>query len=406
MLINFNFSNFKSINDEINLSCETNANEQDVNFIFYDEHNSIFKTAIIYGQNASGKTNIIKALEFLKHFILNAPLKKTDSIHITPFLFTDDIKENSFFEIELLQNGIKYLYQLTLNKKSIVDEKLYFYNPNKALVYDRVSQKFGSKIKLKKSQKEALFNNSIENNTLLSGYLKTNIKIEAFDDIINWFKKLMNPIYPHTDLLGFVAKILKDRKIDNDIIVRLLKNADFAIDDFNIEEKEIDEEFKRFLIDIGKTDDAQSIKKIEIFFTHYQKYKLEFQNESMGTQRFYQLVTMLYLALKDDLILLVDELESSLHPDLLKHFLLIFLTNSKKSQLIFTTHSRELLLEKELFLFDTIYFTEKKEDGSTELFSLRDFDSKTIRKENSIFNMYKSGKLGATPNTKNYFLDI
>jgi len=91
---------------------------------------------------------------------------------------------------------------------------------------------------------------------------------------------------------------------------------------------------------------------------------------------------------------------------LLKHFLLIFLANTKESQLIFTTHSRELLMEKDLFRFETIYFTEKTANGSTDLFSLRDFNSKTIRKENSIFNIYKSGKLGAIPNTKNYFLDL
>jgi AAA15 family ATPase/GTPase len=115
---------------------------------------------------------------------------------------------------------------------------------------------------------------------------------------------------------------------------------------------------------------------------------------------------MLYLTLKENRILLIDEIESSLHPDLLKHFLLIFLANAKESQLIFTTHSRELLMEKDLFRYETIYFTEKKENGSTDLFSLKDFDSKTIRKENSIFNIYKSGKLGAIPNTKNYFLDL
>jgi len=406
MLINFNFSNFKSIQDEVNLSCDANRYEKDENFIFDNGDNVIFKTAIIYGQNASGKTNILKALEFLKLFILNAPTKKIDTINITPFIFTDDIKENSSFKVEFLQNGIKYLYQLTLNKNKIVSEKLYFYNPNKALVYDRINQKFGSKIKLKKSQKESLFNNTIENNTLLSGYLKTNIKIEVFDDVINWFKRVLNPIYPHSNLLGFVSNILKHKQIDSRVIARLLKNADFAIDDFEIEEKDIDEEFKKFLIDIGKSEGIDNIKKIEILFTHYQKYKLEFQSESMGTQRFYQLIIMLYLTLKENRILLIDEIENSLHPDLLKHFLLIFLANAKESQLIFTTHSRELLMEKDLFRYETIYFTEKKANGSTDLFSLKDFDSKTIRKENSIFNIYKSGLLGAVPNTRNYFLDL
>ena len=134
MLINFNFSNFKSIQDEVNLSCDANRYEKDENFIFDNGDSAIFKTTIIYGQNASGKTNILKALEFLKLFILNAPTKKTDTINITPFIFTNNIKENSSFEVEFLQNGVKYLYQLILNKNKIISEKLYFYNPNKALV--------------------------------------------------------------------------------------------------------------------------------------------------------------------------------------------------------------------------------------------------------------------------------
>jgi AAA15 family ATPase/GTPase len=85
---------------------------------------------------------------------------------------------------------------------------------------------------------------------------------------------------------------------------------------------------------------------------------------------------------------------------------LSFLVNSKKSQLIFTTHSRELLLEKDMLRQDTIWFTQKNKKGATELFSVSDFDTKTIRRESSLYNAYKSGKFGAIPNLKDYFLDI
>lgn len=405
MIINLKIRNFKSIKDEISLSFEPVEKEDDY-YIYEHNNQKILKMLMIYGQNASGKTNILKALEFLRDFIFSAPINKNDKINIKPFLFTKDIKNDSYFEIEFLQNGIKYLYQLTVSDVEVIDERLYFYNPNKALVFDRKEFKFGSKINIKKSQKESLLNNTLINNTLLSGYMKTNIKIKEFDEVINWFSRLMKPIYPSTDLLGFTSNLLHNKEIDKQFIVNLLKNADFAIDNFEFIENDIDEEFKEFLLHLGKKKDADNFKKIDVLFTHYKRYQLDFISESRGTQRFYQLVIVLYLLLRDCLILPIDELESSLHPDLLKHFLLIFLANSKESQLIFTTHSRELLLEKDILRFDTIYFTEKKEDGSTELFSLSDFDSNIIRKESSIYNIYKNGKLGANPNLKNYFLDI
>jgi len=89
---------------------------------------------------------------------------------------------------------------------------------------------------------------------------------------------------------------------------------------------------------------------------------------------------------------------------LIKHFLLTFLVNSKCSQLIATTHFRELLMEKNIFRTDVIWFTEIKSDGSTDLYSLADFDSSVIRKASSIYNAYKIGKLGAVPNLDDYYL--
>lgn len=384
MLINLKVKNFKSIKGEIELSFEA-VDGVDDSYIYRHKNQNILKMAIIYGQNASGKTNILKALEFLKSFILNPPIKKDDVIEIVPFLFTENIEPNSCFEIEFLESGIKYLYQLELNQDRVVEEKLYFYNPNRALVYNRNLKKFGSKIGIKRLDEKILFKNTIHNNTLLSGYLKTEITIKEFDDVLNWFKKLMKPIYPKSDLLGFTTKLIDENRIDKNAITNILQNADFAINDFEIK---------------------KNPHNIKLFFTHFEKYKLDLESESSGTQRYYHLSIVLYLMLKESLILPIDELDSSLHPDLLKHFLLSFLVNAKASQLIFTTHSRDLLLEKDILRHDTIWFTEKKEDSSTDLFALSDFDSKIIRKESSIYNIYKQGKLGAVPNLKNYFLDI
>jgi AAA15 family ATPase/GTPase len=128
--------------------------------------------------------------------------------------------------------------------------------------------------------------------------------------------------------------------------------------------------------------------------------------ESNGTKRYYGFAGLLAFILKDSMILPIDELESSLHPDLYEHFLLSFLMNSKDSQIIATTHNREILNKKDLFRNDAIWFTEKNDDCATELYSLADFDSSVVRDSTNVLNAYKSGKLGATPNTADYFLDL
>jgi AAA15 family ATPase/GTPase len=104
---------------------------------------------------------------------------------------------------------------------------------------------------------------------------------------------------------------------------------------------------------------------------------------------------------------LIDELESSLHPDLFQHFLLSFLVNSKKSQFIATTHNREILDNKDIFRNDAIWITDKdNEECATELYSLADFDTKVIRDTTNILNAYKTGKLGGTPNLGDYYIEI
>ncbi len=102
----------------------------------------------------------------------------------------------------------------------------------------------------------------------------------------------------------------------------------------------------------------------------------------------------------------IDELESSLHPDLYIHFILSFLLNSNKSQVIATTHNREILDNKDIFRNDSIWFTDKSETCATELYSLADFDSSVVRDTSNILNAYKSGKLKAVPNLGDYYIDL
>ena len=403
MLKSIKISNFKSINEEIELSFEP-AIKKELDEYYFTEDN-LLKMALIYGPNASGKTNIIKAIDFLKNFIFNPPKDKEEKIKLTPFKFTDTPKDISKFVLEFIEDSFSFIYEIHISDNQIIYENLKSKNlslskPRYADVFIRAKEiKWGSKIKIKTQEKDILKLNTLPNISLLSAYLRVNLEIIEIEKVFSFFKKILPAIYPTTDLLGFVLEKLEKQEIKKEEIIKVLKNADFAIDDFDIEEKEPEIEFLEFLKNIGK-EEFNNFKKIEIIFKHLQKYQLEFKEESLGTQRFYQLAAILVIVFKNSYIIPIDEIESSLHPDLLKFFILIFLSNSKNSQLILTTHTRELLFEKDILRKDVIWFCEKKEDLSTDLFSLSDFSE--VRDNTSIYNYYKYGKFGAIPNIKNF----
>ena len=431
MLINFSIENFRSIKNKVTLSFEaSNSNDLEDYFIINAPNNvRLLKLGLIYGANASGKTTILKGLEFLQDLILEPAEKKTEKLDFQPFLFDKETTEkNTLFSIDFFQNGIRYLYNLELNQEAIISEELFFYNPKNALVFNRTTEtkkqlteiSFGSKIKINKQYKTTLEANTLWNNTVLGGYLKTNFESLELQNCTDWFESKLKPMISYkTDLLIYISKRIESNKINKSDIVEFLKRADFNISDIIIksEEREIDSDLLDFLNKktlmtddkIEKIREKGKIESKEILFQHSllnQNYILPYNDESQGTQRYYQFSGLLSLMIKNEMIFPIDEIESSLHPDLLKHFILSFLANSKTSQLIATTHHRELLIEKDIFRNDAIWFTEKTDEGCTDLFSLNEFDSSVVRNTSSIFNAYKTGKLGAVPELSDYYIEL
>jgi hypothetical protein len=147
----------------------------------------------------------------------------------------------------------------------------------------------------------------------------------------------------------------------------------------------------------------------KVFVEHtinQQIFKLPLEQESQGTKQYYNFAGALAWAIAESRGVVIDEIESSLHPDLYQHFLLMFLVNARQSQLIATTHNRELLLNKDMLRRDAIWFTDKTADGAAELYSLADFDTKVIRDTSSIYNAYKTGKVGGVPHLGDYYLEV
>jgi len=412
MLINFSIQNFGSIKDKQTMSFEASKFKHlDDYYIIETNGLRLLKIGLIYGANASGKTTILKALDFLRDLVLKPKIQKTETLDFEPFLFDKNTpKQNTIFEIEFIQNNVQYFYVIELNKNAIVREELYVKNSYKSNVFKRdtnfeyelSSITFGNKISLDKLEKKSLETNTLWNNTVFGGFSKTNLKINELKEVVDWFKAYLNDyISPKTDLVAlFERKKLTDLLFQQDVI-ETIKKADFNISGIS----NMQFQFAQIFSKSNPYIDAKDY----IEFEHNVKsvnYKLKYSNESQGTQKYWGLAGFLHLLINQTNILSIDELESSLHPDLFQHFLLSFLVNSKHSQLLATTHNREILNNKDIFRNDAIWITDKSNaDSATELYSLADFDTSIIRDTSNIYNAYKIGKLGGVPNLGDYYIE-
>ena len=432
MIINFSVENFGSIKEKQTLSFLANKSDhlEDYYIIEPIKGLRLNKLALIYGANASGKTTILKALDFLRKICTEPFSKRTDKFDFEPFLFDDSTpKQNTKFELEFVQNKIRYFYEVELNKNCIIREKLLNYNPNKAIIFERqtdvekelTSIKFGSKIPKRKSLEDNLEIFTLWNNTVFGGFLKSNVEtFEAFEALVRTFPDFNDE---HKSLERYVSNMIGDSFINKNFVIEILKKADFNITDINIEIEKIPysendiELMSRFYTDEGKSilyglrkNGSLNYTEVKTEFIHKTKdnfYKIPIHFESEGTRKYYGISSILIDLVFRNNIKSIDELESSLHPDLFNHFLLTYLVNGKnKSQLIATTHNREILNNRDLFRDDAIWFTDKNEESATELYSLADFDSSVVRDTSNVLNAYKSGKLGGVPNLGDYYIDL
>jgi AAA15 family ATPase/GTPase len=225
MLINFSIQNFGSIKEKQTLSFEADKSSH---LVIPTNGLRLLKLALIYGANASGKTTILNALEFLINVVLNPKIQKTQPLNFEPFLFDKNtLKKNTIFNIDFIQNNTRYLYKIELNKKCVVKEVLsYAKNPvsiKKATnIFERTTDfekqltniAFNSKIKIDNVSSKTLVANALSNNTVLGGFSKTNIDLKELTDVTNWFEEYLNPVISiNTDLYSFITRKLDESEI-------------------------------------------------------------------------------------------------------------------------------------------------------------------------------------------------
>jgi AAA15 family ATPase/GTPase len=421
MILKFKIKNHLSIKNEIVLDFQ--ATKKDKHFNFFCEEigkYKVLKIAMLFGPNASGKSNILHALDRFRNIVLNDNLNKNDAIRQIPFEF-DPISQKSptVFEIEFLINSDKFSYRIEYNDKFILSENLYIFDPNKTIYFNRVTENKtgkvllvpGNKFNIDEVDRRTIEGNTLPNMTILSGYNKTSLQIQILKKSRDWFEYYLNPIIaPRIELTDYVKSKLHKDKINKKMLISLLEKADFNICDTIIDEFKItkemvdslrDDDLDLYEIMKRKMGEKNEMVNLNLYFQHLitiknkeLTYKLQSGLESQGTIRYFGLSGVLTELFSKPGILNIDELESSLHPDLLYHFINTFMLNTNHSQLIFTSHYFPLLEDTDELRKDIVWFTEKREDGSTDLFSLKDIN---IRASLNYYKAYKTGKLGAKP---------
>ena len=431
MIAEFKIKNFYSLRDEQTLSfVPTNdGTSRDIYTEEVADGVSLLKIGCIYGSNASGKTNILKALDFFSRFMVDDSLNKGDEIGVVPFLLDDESRqERTQFEMTFYLNREKYKLNLVLDNKVIYEETLQVYSSvQPTLLYKRTfnAEKdatdivFGGKVGLIKKSREAIEGNAINNQTVIAAFGKSNVEKSRLNLVYEFFSQRIAPImYPQSSLMGFTKHLIKRDKDGRlkKFILHFLKASDFNISDIAIHEEEVNITPEMELM-IRNTSGMPAKAKEEIlkkgtlhsdemFFVHHTSNgdkELNEELESRGTKRYMGLATILYDLLVHGAILPIDEIETSIHYELLSYFIKVFLVNSKRgAQLIVSTHDINLL-DEDYIRRDVIWFTDKNDGGETQLIRLSTLG---LHKTLSVYNAYKQEKLVYLPFLDSIYMDM
>lgn len=424
MLIEFQFKNYRSFRDEAVLSMEATGVGNFKNCLIEYNNRKLLPAAAIYGKNGGGKSNVIRAYWLAVQFIRNAQRSQHEKapVPVVPFMLNDYSKEEpTEFEFVYVIDGIKYNYGFAATKEKIVREFLYHApKGQRAMVFSREEQKFTfTEDKLRRN----LISETVAPNQLFFSIACT-MNDTACVKAMKWFRE---DIYFSRDYSDIPQQLLEYSN-DNGMlkaIASYAQAADLGIEDmqFEFNSKEIDEElnwpdnvpegiraaltqFMRALSDSSNQAEAK-LKLGEVTATSlhtgidkagkHQQYKLELEDESDGTRKLMALAPAIESALRSGGVLLVDEIEKEMHPMLVNYIIAKFQskrTNTNGAQLIFTTYNTELM-NMELLRKDQLYFADKNQaDGSSELYSISDFNTRTTE---NIRKGYLAGKYGATP---------
>lgn len=431
MLLNFKIRNVFSFKELQEFSFVAGKSSRMKEHVIETNNMSVLKFSSIYGANAAGKSNLVKALELMKGIVLTS-IPNYDFEYY--YKFQDVTKmEASYFEVTILINDNTYSYgfECDFKKSTIINEWLYkIQNNNEKIIFERSNNNitygnyFSEKTKNKLNQYTLDFIN--KNNMLVLKFLNTDKdslyeyeKTNIIKEIYQWFLDDLNILEPNSILIT-----TEDFKINQQILklTNYLKYFDTGIERIetkpltfrlrNEEEKTLNEmltkiknnaanKFEKiaslfilfddlYLITISKTGDI-SIEAVLFIYKDEKEYEMNFRNESKGTKRIIEL-SMILLNDEENKLFVVDELDKSFHPKLTSKFVELFLKNNNNNQLLVTTHESRLL-DQDLLRRDEVWFVSKVNNKSN-LYSLEEYN---VRFDKKIDKAYLEGRYGGIP---------
>lgn len=421
MIEEFSVSNYRSIYSEQKLSFKPNNDTTLFDKYTYQVSKDVYllKFGVIYGTNASGKSNILRALSFFSDLVLYSPDDKSEGIDYTKFLFDKSAQDqHSKMSMIFYLEKEKYILSIEFDNKRIYEESLVVYMTSQpTTLYNRHYDEdkdvtriaFGSKSRINKASQLAIIGNTINNASVMSAFKKSNVETSRLDLVYNFFKRnLVDVLQPNISLKKFAQRNLlndKDSKLKN-FLIAFLKKSDFDISNIEVEkqETELTPQMLKLFESITSDNSKDKIEKMKTFietdikFTHATDtgiYELSGEDESLGTNRYLGLAIILYKLLNNAKCILIDEIESSIHYKLMSYFIKSFLElSSNESQLLITTHNINLL-DEPFVRRDTIWFTVK--NRSVSFTELKRLTLWKLHKNVSIFNAYRQGKFDTVP---------
>lgn len=431
MVHELRIKNFLSFKEETIISFEASKDDfrQDSMLVTMNDGTRLSRLAIIYGPNASGKSNLLAAFEYLFWFWKRKTGDDELLTGVEPFALDDDTpSQPSEFELKIYVNNKKYVYQLSLTPKAVLSEKLLVYNSNqpsqlmyRELVDGNTVLRFNSTlIKVSAAIKEQLTAKCLNNTSFFAARKSVNCNLGEIDDVRDW---MIYHTLPVIDLGHNMFTYAESKMFDNPEAKRhLLEFSQLIglnIDDMVIEKDymPLTPELIQFMQASGQLseENASKLNKDPRMQTGFKTdfrvfvntskgkkvYTLPKSSQSDGTLRSMGVETALYVAVQNNKLLPIDEIESSLHPKLLKFMIQRFLKTESRSQLLLTTHYDPLFNAVGDYLRkDSFWLMDKEDDGNSVLHSL--ISKNGVNKMRSIQRAYLNNKLGALPQIEEF----
>ena len=435
MLVRFSTSNYLSFDKEIEFSMIPGRTRKHADHIVRDptwNGIDLLRLALVFGANASGKSNLVKAMNFARDLIIRGTKPKQRIPLMCHKLRKNCSNSPSKFEFEFKRKNNYYLYGFELNTDVIHTEWLYKTNAKtRKLLYERktcesgdVSVNFGLNYKNKKDWDFLNFvaKGTRSNQLFLTESIERNV--EYFNDVYSWFYDVLHIIFPQSTYMGGDFLPGSNNQISSSIIEYLrqfdagVSNISFKPDTLELNLSDMPDNVKerlmsrfrsdarlmlntpqgqRLILTMGKDQKMTVFRMITKHKIKDTDEEVEFDLgfESDGTLRMLDLIPSLMRMSETDVVFVIDELDRSLHPNLSKRIIQQFLTLNPKinSQMIATTHE-SILLDLNILRRDEIWFTEKDEKGATNLYSLEEF---APRYDKDIRRGYLLGRFGSIP---------